>query len=209
MKNIYVLDHPLVGTYLQKLRDKNSSPETFRAQAARLTQLLAVEISRDLKTNTQECETPLCTTQEKVVSEKIGLAPILRAGIGMVDPFLNFLPDAHVLYLGMYRDHDTHMPVHYYNKLEDTGLVDTAYVLDPMLATGGSALAAIEALKDWGVKKIKFAGLIGAPEGVKAVHDAHPDVDIHLAALDEKLNENAYIVPGLGDAGDRIFNTPS
>ncbi len=125
----------------------------------------------------------------------------------MVDPFLDFMPKARTLFLGMYRDHDTHQPVHYYNKLKDTELVDIAYVLDPMLATGGSALGAIEALKEWGVKKIKFAGLIGATEGVQAVHDVYPEVDIYLAALDDKLNENAYIVPGLGDAGDRIFNS--
>lgn len=207
MKQIHTLDHPLMGNYLHRLRDKNASPETFRAQASRLGHLLAVEMTRDLKTKSQEIETPMCETHEQVTSEKIGIAPILRAGIGMVDPFLNFLPDARVLYLGMYRDHETHQPVHYYNKLNDTEMVDVAYVIDPMLATGGSALAAIEGLKEWGVKHIKFAGLIGAPEGVAAVHAQYPEVDIYLAALDEKLNENAYIIPGLGDAGDRIFNT--
>lgn len=207
MSNVYVLDHPLSGNFLSLLRDKNSAPDLFRIQADRLGYMLALEVTKDLQTSAKECETPMCKTEEQVVSEKIGIVPILRAGIGMVDPFLKFLPDAHVLYLGMYRDHDTHMPVHYYNKLEETGLVDTAYVIDPMLATGGSALGAIDAIKDWGVKNVKFVGLIGVPEGVKAVHDKHPDVDIHLAALDEKLNENAYIIPGLGDAGDRIFNT--
>ncbi len=207
MKNTYILNHPLTGNYLHLLRDKNSTSEVFRIQVARLGELLAIEITRNLKTKPKKCETPLCMTTENVTTEEIAIVPILRAGIGLVDPFLNLIPQVHVFYLGMYRDHDTHQPVHYYNKLKDYKMVDVAYVIDPMLATGGSALATIDALKNWGVKKIKFAGLIGAPEGVKALHDKHPDVDIHLAALDDKLNENAYIVPGLGDAGDRIFNT--
>ena len=206
-KNIFVLDHPLKGQYLQKLRDKNSDPEVFRKQVLHLGHLLAVEATRDLETAEQTCETPLCETKEKIVNDEIALVPILRAGIGLVDPFLDFIPQAQVHFLGMYRDEETHEPVHYYNKLPEGKPVDVAYVIDPMLATGGSALATVETIKEWGVKKIKFIGLIGAPEGVKALHDKFPDVDIHLAALDEKLNENAYIVPGLGDAGDRIFNS--
>lgn len=207
MNTACTLDHPMTGTYLRALRDKDGSPETFRKQISKLGHMLALEVSKDVKTRAVTCETPLTTTEEHVLAENIGIVPILRAGIGMVEPFLDFLPDAEVLFLGMYRDEETHMPVSYYNKLSETALVDTAYIIDPMLATGGSALLTIKALKDWGVKTIKFCGIIGAPEGVKAVHDVYPDVDIYLAALDDHLNEHAYIVPGLGDAGDRIFNT--
>lgn len=207
MGNTFVLDHPMASTHLKLLRDKNSSADLFRKQALRLSRILAVELTRDLHTEPQECETPMCKTTEQVVSESIALAPILRAGVGMVEPLLDFLPQAHVFYLGMYRDEETHQPVSYYNKLNESKPTDVAYVLDPMLATGGSAIMAIEALKEWGVPKIKFAGLIGAPEGVEALHAKFPDVDVYLATLDEKLNENAYIVPGLGDAGDRMFNT--
>lgn len=176
-------------------------------QAAKLGAMLALEISKDLPTKSASVQTPICETTEEVINARIAIVPILRAGIGMVDPFLNFIPEAGVYFLGMYRDEETHNPVSYYNKLDEGTPVDIAYIVDPMLATGGSALLAIEEMKKWGVNKIKFAGLIGAPEGVKAVHDTHPDVDIYLAALDDRLNENAYIVPGLGDAGDRIFNS--
>lgn len=205
--NVFILDHPLAGTYLAKLRDKKTDPESFRAQAARLSSMIALEITKDLPTKEQSCETPMTITTENVITQSIGIVPILRAGIGMVQPFLDFLPTARALYIGMYRDEETHQPVSYYNKLEDTEKVDVAYVVDPMLATGGSAIAAVSALKDWGIEKIKFAGLIGAPEGVKALHEVYPEVDIYLAALDDHLNEKKYIVPGLGDAGDRIFNT--
>lgn len=204
---VSVLDHPLAGGYLKKLRDKDSAPEVFREQVKRLGHLLAVEASRDLLTQEQEVETSISKTHENVVFQKIGLVPILRAGIGLVDPFLDFIPEAEVHFLGMYREEETHQPVHYYNKLPDGKPVDVAFIIDPMLATGGSALDTIQTIKEWGVKTVKFVGLLGAPEGVKAVHDAHPDVDIYLAALDEKLNDHAYIVPGLGDAGDRIFKT--
>lgn len=206
-KNIYVLNHPLKGNYLKNLRDKNSSSEVFRNQVKQLGHLLAVEVTRDLKTKPQTLQTPICETIEQVIYQRIGIVPILRAGIGLVDPFLDFIPDAEVHFLGMYRNEETHQPVSYYNKLPEGRPVDVAYIIDPMLATGGSALATIETLKKWGVKDIKFIGLIGAPEGVKAVHDSHPNVDIFLAALDDHLNENAYIVPGLGDAGDRVFKT--
>ncbi len=206
-KNVRVLNHPLKGGYFRDLRDKNASSEVFRKQVARLGLMLAIEATRDLKTKSESCETPLQVTEEDVVSGRIGIVPILRAGIGFVDPFLEFLPQAEVHFLGMYRDEETHQPVQYYNKLPKGNPVEVAYVIDPMLATGGSALSTIEILKEWGVQQIKFIGLIGAPEGVKEVHDKHPEVDIYLGALDEKLNENAYILPGLGDAGDRIFNT--
>ncbi|MGB1076997.1 MAG: uracil phosphoribosyltransferase [Bdellovibrionales bacterium] len=207
MNTLNVLDHPLTGTFLKLLRDENTSPETFRTQVKRLGHMLALQVSQDIRTEKAPCTTPLCDTQESVISESIALVPILRAGIGMADPFLDFLPNAQIHCLGVYRDETTHEPVSYYNKLPQDNAPDTAYIIDPMLATGGSALATIKTLKDWGVPKIKFAGLIGAPEGVKAVHNEHPEIDIFLAALDEKLNENAYIVPGLGDAGDRIFNS--
>ena len=206
-KKLHVLEHPLKGSFLKLLRDKGSAPNVFRAQAKRLGHLLAIEATRDLNTKAESFETPICETHEDVVSENIALVPILRAGIGLVDPFLDFLPNAQVHFLGMYRDEQTHEPVSYYNKLPDQPNIDVAYVLDPMLATGGSAIMTIDTLKEWGVSKIKFVGLIGAPEGVKALHDRHPDVDVYLAAQDERLNENAYIVPGLGDAGDRIFNS--
>lgn len=204
---VHILSHPLKGGYLKKLRDKDSSSEVVRAQVKKLSHLLAVEVSRDLHTAPHDCETPICKTQENVVSERIAIVPILRAGIGMVEPFLDFMPDAQVHCLGLYRDEQSHEPVAYYNKLPDTCDCDVAYVVDPMLATGGSAIMTIEALKAWGVKRIKFIGLIGAPEGVKALEETFLDVEIYLAALDERLNENAYIVPGLGDAGDRIFNS--
>ncbi|MGH1455844.1 MAG: uracil phosphoribosyltransferase [Alphaproteobacteria bacterium] len=206
-KNVFILDHPLTGGYLQALRDKNSAPETFRTAAARLGSMLVLEISKDLPTEQQSVTTPICATHENVVDARIAIVPILRAGVAMVDPFLHFIPSAGVYFLGMYRDETTHNPVSYYNKLEEAAPADIAYIIDPMLATGGSAILAVEEMKKWGVKKIKFAGLIGAPEGVSALHSAHPDIDVHLAALDERLNENAYIVPGLGDAGDRVFNT--
>ncbi len=200
-------NHPLAGGYLKQLREKSSCLETFRTQAKRLGHLLVTEATKDLQTAPQKCETPLCETTEDVISESIAIVPILRAGIGLVDPFLELIPSAHVWYLGAYRNETTHEPVAYYNKLPTDNPPDVAYVIDPMLATGGSALWAIEQIKNWGVKKIKFVGLIGAPEGVSALHERHPEIDIHLAALDAHLNENAYIVPGLGDAGDRIFNS--
>ena len=206
-KNVFVLDHPLTKTYLKQLRDKDSLPETFRTQIARLSTMLALEVTKDIKTHKVSCQTPICETFEQEISDTIGIIPILRAGIGMVDPFLSFLPQAETLFLGMYRDEKTNEPVAYYNKLKESKLIETAYIIDPMLATGESAILTIDEIKAWGVKNIKFCGIIGAPEGIKALHKKHPDVDIHLAALDEKLNDHAYIVPGLGDAGDRIFNT--
>ena len=206
-ENLFVLEHPLKGQYLKNLRDKNSSPEVVREQTKKLGHLLAIEVTRDLQTSAQKFETPICESSEDIVAQEIGLFPILRAGIGLVDPFLDFLPQAQVHFLGMFRDEATHQPVSYYSKLPDKCMAEVCYVLDPMLATGGSAIMTIEALKKWGATDIKFIGLIGAPEGVKALHEVYPDVEICLAALDERLNEHAYIVPGLGDAGDRIFNS--
>tara|TARA_B100000508_G_C11410180_1_gene252865 strand:- start:273 stop:896 length:624 start_codon:yes stop_codon:yes gene_type:complete len=207
MSHLYVLDHPLARTFLFKLRDKNTKPDSFRRQVKRLGDMLAWEVTKDVKLKTQKVETPLAETQECVLDEKIALCPILRAGLGMIDPFLDFLPDARIYNIGVFRDEETFEPQFYYNKLSEYEMVDTIYVLDPMLATGGTSVMVVDIFKKWGVKKIKFIGLVGAPEGVKALQEAHPDVPIYLAALDDHLNENAYIVPGLGDAGDRIFNS--
>lgn len=207
MSKLFVLDHPLAGNFLATLRDKETSPHVFRQQVRHLGHMLVIEAAKDLEVKAKTIETPMCDTSEDVIAENIGIVPILRAGLGLVDPFLDLMPESKVLCLGMYRNEETHQPVTYYNKLSEYDLVDVAYVIDPMLATGGSAIITVDALKKWGVKKIKFVGLIGAPEGVKAFQEAHPDVDVHLAAQDDHLNEEAYIIPGLGDAGDRIFNT--
>ena len=207
MSKLFVLDHPLAGNFLATLRDKATDPHVFRQQVKHLGHMLVIEASKDLEVEAKAIQTPMCETSEDVIAESVGIVPILRAGLGLVDPFLDLMPDSKVLCLGMYRDEETHQPVTYYNKLSEYDLVDVAYVIDPMLATGGSAIITVDALKKWGVKKIKFVGLIGAPEGVKAFQEAHPDVDVHLAAQDDHLNDDAYIIPGLGDAGDRIFNT--
>lgn len=204
---VYVLDHPLAGAALKGLRDKAAGSDVFRAQARRLGHMLVLEATRDLATTPQAVETPLTKTQESCLAPSVGIAPILRAGIALVDPFLDFMPEANVWFLGMYRDEKTFEPVSYYNKLPARIPNDVVYVVDPMLATGGSAIATIYALKEKGVKSIRFVGLIGAPEGVKALQEAYPDVDIYLAALDDHLNADKYIVPGLGDAGDRFFNS--
>jgi uracil phosphoribosyltransferase len=206
-KKLIVLDHPLKGGYLKNMRDKNSSSEMVRREVDRLSTLLTIEISKSFLTKEVLVESPLDTAYENVIFEEIALVPILRAGIGMVDPFLKMLPNVRVNFLGIYRDHDTSKPVSYYNNLENAKPVDNVIILDPMLATGGTVNLTIEELKKWGAKSIKFAGLIAAPEGVKSVHNAHPNVDIYLAALDKKLNIDDYIIPGLGDAGDRIFNS--
>ncbi len=207
MANVKILEHPLAGSFLLKMRDKNSSPEVFRAQVKKLGRMLALEATRDVKTQPKEVETPLCKTKEDVLVQTMAVVPILRAGLGLLEPFLDFLPEAKTYCLGMYRNEETHEPVTYYNKLDQYEMVDIIYVLDPMLATGGTSVMTIDALKNWGAKNIKFVGLVGAPEGVQALQEAHPDVEIILGTLDDHLNENAYIVPGLGDAGDRIFNS--
>lgn len=207
MSKLHVLSHPLTGNFLKNMRDKNSAPEVFRAQVRRLGYMLALEATQDLQTASQKVQTPLCETTENVVSQSVAIVPILRAGLGLMEPFLELIPFAKTYCLGLYRDEQTHEPVSYYNKLDDYEGVDVVYVIDPMLATGGSAIMTIDALKKAGAAKIKFIGLIGAPEGVKALQEAHGDVNIYLAALDDHLNDDAYIVPGLGDAGDRIFNS--
>jgi uracil phosphoribosyltransferase len=207
MADVFVSQHPLVQHKLTLLRRTVTEPKKFRELVRELTQFLLYEATLDLPLAPREIETPLATLTGSEIGEQIGLVPILRAGIGMVDPILDLLPTAHVWHLGLYRDHKTLAPVTYYNKLPPAVDVDLCLVLDPMLATGGSACAAVDILKEWGAQRIKFLGLIAAPEGVKALHEAHPDVTIHLAALDSHLNDKGYIVPGLGDAGDRQFGT--
>ncbi len=207
MPNTIVSNHPLIQHKLSILRDKNTKPNEFRSLVSELGTLLCYEATRDLPLVSKVIETPLMKTETKVLAEKIALIPILRAGLGMVDGIWNLIPNACVLHIGLYRNEETLQPVEYYNKLANYRTVDHCLILDPMLATGGSAIAVADILKKWGAKSIRFVGLIGAPEGIKALHEAHPDIDIHLAAIDEKLNEHGYILPGLGDAGDRQFGT--
>ena len=207
MPNTIVSNHPLIQHKLSILRDKNTKPNEFRSLVSELGTLLCYEATRDLPLVSKVIETPLMQTTTNVLAEKIALIPILRAGLGMVDGIWNLIPNACVLHIGLYRNEETLKPVEYYNKLANYRTVEHCLILDPMLATGGSAIAVADILKKWGAKSIRFVGLIGAPEGVEALHKAHPDIDIHLAAIDEKLNENGYILPGLGDAGDRQFGT--
>lgn len=207
MPNTIVSNHPLIQHKLSILRDKNTKPNEFRSLVSELGTLLCYEATRDLPLVSKVIETPLMQTTTNVLAEKIALIPILRAGLGMVDGIWNLIPNACVLHIGLYRNEETLKPVEYYNKLANYRTVEHCLILDPMLATGGSAIAVADILKKWGAKSIRFVGLIGAPEGVEALHKSHPDIDIHLAAIDEKLNENGYILPGLGDAGDRQFGT--
>jgi uracil phosphoribosyltransferase len=204
---VSVSRHPIVLEKLTELRDRRTPPPRFRALVRELSWLLAYEALADARTVETRVETPLAPATGHALADRIGLVPILRAGIGMAEAVLELLPAAPVWHLGMYRNEATLEPVPYYNRLPPVPTVDLALVLDPMLATGGSARAAITVLKRWGVPRIKFAGLIAAPEGVAAVTAAHPDVTLHLAAVDDHLNEHGFIVPGLGDAGDRQFYT--
>ena len=207
MPNVFISNHPLIQHKLSILRDKNTKPKEFCELVSELGTLLCYEATRDLPLKEKEIETPLMKMTAHEISEQIALVPILRAGLGMVDGVWALMPTACVLHIGLYRDEDTLKPVEYYNKLPKYRAIDQCLILDPMLATGGSAIAVADVLKEWGAKKIKFVGLIGAPEGINALHAVHPDVDIHLAAVDERLNEHGYILPGLGDAGDRQFGT--
>ncbi len=207
MSTVYESKHPLVAHKLSRLRNKNTEPKKFRELVREIAGLLAYEATADLATTPVEIETPLETMTAQQLKEKIGLIPILRAGLGMVEGIWELMPSAEVWHIGLYRDEKTLQPVEYYNKLPIDPRVSVCLILDPMLATGGSATATADILKRWGVTKIKFVGLIAAPEGIKAMQDAHPDIDIYIAAIDDHLNERAYIVPGLGDAGDRQFGT--
>jgi uracil phosphoribosyltransferase len=207
MSTVHASKHPLVAHKLSRLRNKNTEPKKFRELVQEIAGLLAYEATADLATTPIEIETPLTKMTAHELKEKIGLVPILRAGLGMVEGIWELMPSAEVWHIGLYRDEHTLKPVEYYNKLPVDPRVSVCLILDPMLATGGSATATAEILKRWGVTKIKFVGLIAAPEGIKAMQDAHPDIDIYIAAIDDHLNERAYIVPGLGDAGDRQFGT--
>ncbi|MGG2973408.1 uracil phosphoribosyltransferase [Geobacillus stearothermophilus] len=208
MGKVYVFDHPLIQHKLTYIRDKNTGTKEFRELVDEVATLMAFEITRDLPLEEVEIETPVSKAKAKVIAgKKLGVIPILRAGIGMVDGILKLIPAAKVGHIGLYRDPETLKPVEYYVKLPSDVEERDFIIVDPMLATGGSAVAAIDALKKRGAKSIKFMCLIAAPEGVKAVETAHPDVDIYIAALDERLNNHGYIVPGLGDAGDRLFGT--
>lgn len=207
MSNVFVSSHPLIAHKLAKLRDVKTEPKKFRELVREIAGLLAYEATADLLTEEVEVQTPLALTKARELREKIGLVPILRAGLGMVEGFWDLMPSAEVWHIGIYRDENTLKPVEYYNKLPTEPTVSVCLILDPMLATGGSATATVDVLKRWGVKKIKFVGVIGAPEGIAAMTAAHPEVPIHLAAVDERLNNVGYILPGLGDAGDRQFGT--
>ena len=208
MATVTVLDHPLIQHKLAIMRNKTTGTKEFRALVNEIAGLMCYEATRNLPTKEVLVETPITTaTCRMLAGKKLAIVPILRAGLGMVDAMVDLIPSAKIGHIGLYRDPETHMPVEYYCKLPEDISNRQVFVVDPMLATGGSAVAAIDFLKKYGCKNIVMMNIIGCPEGVKAVQDAHPDVDMYLAALDEKLNEHAYIVPGLGDAGDRIFGT--
>lgn len=207
MSNIHEVQHPLIRHHLTILRDKKTSPLEFRQRVGRLSVLLAYEATKDLDVQDVEVETPVTNTTGQQLAGRIGLVPILRAGLGMVDPILNLLPGAEVWHLGLYRDEATAKPVSYYDKLPEAHPVDVGLVVDPMLATGGSATAALETLAKWGVKRLKLLSIIAAPEGIAAIEAAFPDTQVYVCSIDEKLNDQKFIVPGLGDAGDRSFNT--
>ena len=208
MSTVHVLEHPLIQHKLAILRSKNTSVKEFRELISEISGLMCYEATRNLPTKEVEVQTPVAVAKcRRLAGKKLAIIPILRAGLGMVDAMVDLIPSAKIGHIGLYRDPETHQPVEYYCKLpEDIGNRQV-FVVDPMLATGGSAVAAIDFLKQHGCQNIIMMNIIGAPEGVAVVQKAHPDVDIYLAALDEKLNEHAYIVPGLGDAGDRIFGT--
>lgn len=207
MSKVTVMNHPLISHKLSILRHKDTKSKDFRELLSEIASLMTFDICRDLKTKEVLVETPICTAKCQALDKDIIIVPILRAGLGMVDGIMQLIPTAKVGHIGLYRDEETHEPCEYYAKFP-TGLDEaTIFVLDPMLATGGSAAAAITMIKKRGAKDIRYIGLVGAPEGVERLHSEHPDVDIYLAALDEKLNENCYIVPGLGDCGDRLFGT--
>lgn len=204
---VHISDHPLMQHKLTLLRDVNTDHRKFRELVREISVMLCYEATRDIRLAPRDVQTPLATAQGYFVQEEIGLVPILRAGLGMVNGVWEMIPGAQVWHLGIYRDEETLRPVEYYNKLPVEPTVQMCLVLDPMLATGGSASAAVEVLKNWGMSRIKFMGLIAAPEGIEHLSSQHPDVPIHIASVDERLNDVGFIVPGLGDAGDRQFGT--
>ena len=207
MSKVVILDHPLIEHKMAIIRNKNTETKTFRENVNEIGGLMAFEISRDLETKEVIVETPICETTCNVLAKDVIIVPILRAGLGMVDGIQMIIPTAKVGHIGMYRDEETLEPHEYYAKFPEEIKTGTVLVVDPMLATGGSASAAITAVKNRGAVDIRFVGLVGCPEGVKRLQKDHPDIDIYLAKMDEKLNEVGYIVPGLGDCGDRLFGT--
>ena len=208
MANVHVLDHPLIQHKLAILRDKDTGVKEFRELVGEIAGLMCYEATRNLPTHEVEVETPVAAAKCRMLAgKKLAIVPVLRAGLGMVDSMVDLIPSAKIGHIGLYRDPETHMPVEYYCKLPDDISNRQVFVVDPMLATGGSAVAAINFLKQRGCRNIIMMNIIGCPEGIKTVQAAHPDVELYLAAVDEKLNDHAYIVPGLGDAGDRIFGT--
>ncbi|HMQ53626.1 MAG TPA: uracil phosphoribosyltransferase [Anaerolineae bacterium] len=207
MVAVFESSHPLVKHKLTILRNKITKPKKFRELIREISILLAYETTQDLTLEAAEVETPMGQATGALMHEQIGLVPILRAGLGMVEGVWEMMPSSEVWHIGLFRDERTLQPVQYYNKLPVSPRVQLCIVLDPMLATGGSAVATVDILKKWGAKRVKYMGIIAAPEGIKAMQDAHPDVDLHLGVIDERLNEIGYIVPGLGDAGDRQFGT--
>ncbi len=207
MSNVFPSPHPLVAHKLSLLRDQNTEPKKFRELIREIAALMVYEATADLLLTPKSVQTPLEVASCQEIAEKVGLVPILRAGLGMVEGVWDLMPSAEVWHIGLYRDEKTLKPVQYYNKLPVEPTVSVCLILDPMLATGGSATATVDILKQWGVKKIKFVGIIGAPEGIHLMQKLHPDVPIHLAAIDRCLNGRGYILPGLGDAGDRQFGT--
>ena len=208
MSKVVVMDHPLIEQKIGIIRRKETGTKDFRQNISEIAMLIGYEATKDLPLEEVEIETPICkTTVKQLKGKKLALVPILRAGLGMVDGMLSLIPAAKVGHIGLYRNPETLKPVEYYCKLPADCAEREVFVVDPMLATGGSAIDAITQIKKHGAKRIKFIGLLGAPEGIKALHEAHPDVDIYLGAQDDRLNENGYIVPGLGDAGDRIYGT--
>jgi len=207
MKNVFPSKHPLVMHKLTKLRDRRTEPKKFRELIREIAALLTYEATNDLLTTPIQIETPLERIEGGSLQHKIGLIPILRAGLGMTEGVWELMPSAEVWHIGLFRDEETLKPVEYYNKLPIEPTVSVCLILDPMLATGGSAIVTVDILKEWGVEKIKFIGVIASPEGISALHKKHPDVHIHLAAIDRELNDIGYILPGLGDAGDRQFGT--
>jgi uracil phosphoribosyltransferase len=208
MGKVVVIDHPLIQHKLTLMRDKNTGSKDFRELLTEISMIMGYEITRDLQLEEIEIETPVVRTKSKIISgKKLGIIPILRAGLGMVDGLVNLIPAAKVGHVGLYRDPETLKPVEYYSKLPQDINERDIIIVDPMLATGGSAVAAIDVLKAKGANNIKLVNLVACPEGIEEVQRCHPDVDIYVASIDEKLDDHGYIVPGLGDAGDRIFGT--
>lgn len=207
MSKVTVFDHPLIQHKLTIIRDKNTSTKTFRENVNEIGSLVTYEVTRDFKVKTVEIETPITKTKANTLAKDVVIVPILRAGLGMVDGIQNVIPTAKVGHIGLYRDETTLRPQKYYSKFPEETKQATVLIVDPMLATGHSAIAAIDEVKAYGAKDIRFVGIVGCPEGIETLQNAHPDVDIYIVSIDEKLNDKGYIVPGLGDCGDRLFGT--